>query len=219
MLFQNGERIVFAGDSVTDFARRRPVGEGLHEGTGTGYVRVIENMINAFYPEICVRISNMGISGNNVIDLKNRYDDDVLALNPDWVSICIGINDVWRFFDSPTIFNLHIDEETYKTELEKLILKTKPVVKGIVLMTPYYIESRVEDEMRAKMDNYGKIVKELAKKHDCIFVDLQAMFDKYLKHRHSTYIAWDRVHPNTVGATLIAREFLAATGFDFDRLK
>ena len=39
MLLQNGDRIVFTGDSTTDAGRARPVGEGLHQGVGDGYVR------------------------------------------------------------------------------------------------------------------------------------------------------------------------------------
>ena len=50
MLFENMDRIVFTGDSVTDMERARPVGEGLFDNVGRGYVRVIENMLNAWYP-------------------------------------------------------------------------------------------------------------------------------------------------------------------------
>ena len=31
---------------------------------------------------------------------------------------------------------------------------------------------------------------------------------KYCSVRHSSYLAWDRVHPNQIGATLIALEWL-----------
>ena len=34
------------------------------------------------------------------------------------------------------------------------------------------------------------------------------MFSKYCSVRHSSYLAWDRVHPNQIGATLIALEWL-----------
>ena len=39
MLFENGDRIVFAGDSVTDMGSVNPVGEGLFDSLGNGYVR------------------------------------------------------------------------------------------------------------------------------------------------------------------------------------
>ena len=52
MIFHTGERIVFIGDSVTEYGHGKPVGEGLFEGVGTGYVRVIENFINIFFIKI-----------------------------------------------------------------------------------------------------------------------------------------------------------------------
>ena len=89
-----------------------------------------------------------------------------------------------------------------------MILTEKPHVKGIILMTPYYMEPNAGDFMRARMDEYGAICKELADEYGCIFIDLQAMFSKYCSIRHSSYLAWDRVHPNQIGATLIALEWL-----------
>ena len=61
-----------------------------------------------------------------------------------------------------------------------------------------------------------EIGKKLAEKYNCILVDLQAVFDRYFRYRHSTYIAWDRIHPNQVGATIIAKAFLEQCGFDYD---
>lgn len=36
MIFEDGDRIVFAGDSVTDMGSTQPVGEGLNDGLGQG---------------------------------------------------------------------------------------------------------------------------------------------------------------------------------------
>ena len=52
MIIGDGDRIVFTGDSVTDAGRGRPVGEGLHAGVGTGYVRQIENLLNGDFVPI-----------------------------------------------------------------------------------------------------------------------------------------------------------------------
>ena len=103
MIFNDYDRIVFAGDSVTDMESAQPVGEGLFDNVGRSYVRIIENMLSAVYPEVHVRVTNAGIGGNTSRDLLARFDRDVVQLNPDWVSICIGINDVWRQFDTPAM--------------------------------------------------------------------------------------------------------------------
>ena len=63
MIFDNYDRIVFAGDSVTDMGSAQPVGEGLNDNVGRSYVRILENMLSAYYPELFLRITNSGTSG------------------------------------------------------------------------------------------------------------------------------------------------------------
>lgn len=218
MIFENYDRIVFAGDSVTDMGSAQPVGEGLFDNVGRSYVRIIENMLSTWYPEVMLRVTNSGISGNTSKHLLERFQRDVIDLNPDWVFICIGINDVWRQFDSPAMLDEQVTPEEYAANLEKMILSVKEKVKGIFIMTPYYMEPNKKDWMRARMDQYGGICKELAEKYDCTFIDLQKMFDEYFQYRHSCYIAWDRIHPNQIGATMIAKEVLNHCGFEYEHV-
>ena len=213
MLIHDGERIVFTGDSITDFDRKRPVGEGLGEGVGTGYVRLIHTLINALHPREVIRISNTGVGGNNILDLAARWQQDVLDLNPDWVNVMIGVNDVWRRFDEPDVFEGHVSAQRYGETYRGLIERTLPRVKGMILMTPFFLEPNREDPMRRGVDELGAVTKKLAEEYGLLCVDVQGVFDDYLQHRHSAYLAWDRVHPNQVGALLIARAFLDAVGF------
>lgn len=217
MIFQDMDRIVFAGDSVTDMGSAQPVGEGLFDNVGRSYVRIIENMLAVWYPEIRVRVTNSGISGNTSRDLLARFDRDVVSLKPDWVSICIGINDVWRQFDTPAMPDGAVFPDEYRENLTKMIEAVKGKVKGIFILSPYYMEPNREDKMRARMDEYTDICRELAERYGCTFVDFQKAYEEYCKIRHSSFIAWDRIHPNQVGATLMARAFLDACGFDYDR--
>ena len=211
--FENGDRILFMGDSVTDAGSKRPVGEGLWEGVGNGYVRCVDTLLNVCYPEQLFHVVNMGVSGNTTVDLLARWQTDVLDLQPDWVVLCIGFNDVWRWFDEPSLPG-HVTEEQYRANLKKMVDDTLPKVKGMVLMTPYYIETNTADAMRAKMDVYSGIMKEVAAEYGLPCIDLQEEFCNYLQHRHSSYVMWDRVHPGWVGSMLIARRFLKAVGFD-----
>lgn len=217
MIFKNNERIVFAGDSVTDMGSSQPVGEGNFDNLGRGYVRVIDSMLATWYPELNIRVTNSGVSGDCSSNLLSRFDRDVVALKPDWVSICIGINDVWRQFDVPALLDWQVGPNGYKKCLENMILKIKDCVKGIFICSPYYIEPNKNDPMRKRMDEYREISKDLSEKYGCTFIDFQEMYDKYCKYKHSSYIAWDRVHPNQVGATLMAREFLLKCDFDFNK--
>ena len=163
MIFEKGQKVLVIGDSISDFDRARPVGEGLFNAWGTSYVADVGALLTSVYPELGLRIVNMGISGNTVRDLKARWDSDVVALNPDWVCVLIGINDVWRQFDSPNMTEQHVLLEEYVSTYEELIVRTMQFARGMVLMTPYYMEPNRNDPMRARMDEYGAAVKELAK--------------------------------------------------------
>ena len=108
----------------------------------------------------------------------------------------------------------HVSPEDYRACYERIIERTLPHVKGMILMTPYFMEPNRADPMRARMDEYGAIVKELAEKHRLVFVDLQKAWDELFVHMHPCNIAWDRIHPNQTGCMYIAKKFLSAVGFD-----
>lgn len=214
MLFGQNEKVLFIGDSITDYDRARPVGEGFGPGIGNGYVADVASLLGCAYPELGLRVVNMGVSGNQARHLKARWQTDVLDLSPDWVCVLIGINDVWRQFDSPLQPESHVPLDDYRETYAELIARTLPHVKGMVLMTPFYIEPSRGDAMRATMDRYGEAVKALAAEHGLLCVDLQAAWDALLSHYYPATIAWDRVHPNKMGCMHIARTFLQAVGFD-----
>jgi lysophospholipase L1-like esterase len=205
-------KLVLIGDSITDCERTRPVGEGLFGAVGKGYVSLLEGLLGAIHPGHGIRVVNMGTSGHTVLDLKARWQTDVLDLKPDWVSIMIGVNDVWRQFDLPRQREIHVAPEVFEKTLNELVRKTRPRVSGLIMLAPFYIEPNRADAMRARMDQYGAIVKEIAARHRALFIDTQAAFDEVLQHMHPNAIAWDRVHPNIIGHAIIARAFLKAIG-------
>lgn len=218
MLIESNCKLVMIGDSVTDCDRAKPYGEGLFGAIGKGYVSLVSGLIESTYPERKIRVVNMGNGGNTVRDLKERWEKDILDLKPDWISIMIGVNDVWRQFDSPLITEQHVYLEEYEETLKNIVKDTLPLVKGIVLMTPYFMELNKSDSMRAKLDQYGQVVNRIAKKYGTVFVDTQAAFDEILKHFHSAAIGWDRVHPNITGHMVIARAFLNAIEYSWNGL-
>ena len=212
MIFEKNDTLLFIGDSISDYDRKRPVGEGLCNGGGTSYVANVGALLGCMYPERGIRVKNVGISGNQVRDLDARWQTDVLDQKPDGVSVLIGSNDVWRQCDSPLLTEQHVPIEEYEATYEKLILETLPHAKGMILMTPFFMEPNKQDSMRAMMDKYGAVVKKLAEKYNLVFVDLQAAWDKLFEYMHPCNIAWDRIHPNQTGHMYIAKQFLAAVG-------
>lgn len=213
-LLQDKDVVVFAGDSVTDAGRKRPFGEGLWEGVGTGFVRAFDTLLNVCDPEHLYRVINMGIGGNTSADLLTRWNSDIIDLHPDVIVCCIGINDVWRQFDEPTNFSAHISLEEYRANLEQMAASAAKHARLTVFMTPYYMETDKNDRMRKRMDEYGEITKEIAANHQFPCIDLQAEFDEYLAFRHSTFLTWDKIHPNGVASMIIARSLLKTMGFE-----
>lgn len=205
MIFKKGQKIVFVGDSVTDDGRKRPIGEGLGDGLGKGFVRLFDTFITVDYPELMLRVVNMGNAGDTSADLLARWDSDVTTLNPDWVVLCIGFNDVWRQFDCPLQSEYAVSPEEFRTNLNAMADKTNA---KMIWMTPYYLETNRQDLMRAKMDEYGAIMKEEAIKRNICCIDLQAAFENILMFRYPAFITWDRVHPGWVGSMIIARALL-----------
>lgn len=217
MKLEQSQKLLFIGDSVTDCDRVKPEGEGLFGALGKGYVANIDALLQAVYPELGIRVVNKGISGNTVRDLKNRWQEDVFEQKPDWLSIMIGINDVWRQYDTPFIKEWHVYIEEYEETLWQLVAETKPLVKGLVLMTPFYLESNEQDKMRKTMDQYGRVVRKISEEANCQFVDTQAAFNEVLKDLYPATLAWDRVHPSAAGHMVLTRAFLKEIGFIWNR--
>jgi lysophospholipase L1-like esterase len=213
MKIDTGASLLFIGDSITDCGRARPIGEANPwnwSEIGDGYVRNVAAYLGAAYPERKIRVRNVGSGGNTVLDLALRWDEDVLALTPRWLSVMIGINDVWRQFDSPLAPERAVNLDHYRTTLDGLLRRTRPQLDGLILLTPFVVENNPADPFRARMHEYGDAVRSLATIYDALFVDTQAAFDEVLAHSHGTAIAWDRIHPGPVGHMVIARAFLKA---------
>lgn len=213
MLIQPNNKLVMIGDSVTDCGRKRPIAHGFHPTLGDGYVALVGSLLLARYPSHHIQVVNMGIGGDTVRDLKTRWQTDVMNLQPDWLSVCIGINDVWRFFATPPRVEEHVPINEYAKTLEALVQETRPFLKGLLLMTPYMVTSDRAEPMRVMMDKYGNVVQHIAEKYQAIFVDTQAAFDAVVAHVPVATVAPDQVHPTQAGHMILAQAFLEAIAY------
>jgi lysophospholipase L1-like esterase len=213
MVIADGSSILFTGDSITDAGRMRPVGEDAKDWLGTGYVSMIASILEAWQPGHRYRIRNTGISGNTVLDLQARWGEDVLSLRPDWLSIMVGINDCARAFARPRLTETHVPPNVFRTTLEALVGATRPLVKGLVIMTPFYVDSNLHDALRVALGSYAAAAREVADMHDCVLVDTQAAFDVAMARTHALRLSDDRVHPRPTGHMILAKAWLEAVGF------
>jgi lysophospholipase L1-like esterase len=213
MKISPGSTLVMVGDSITEWGREEPLGDKPDDLIGNGYVQYVDSLVGAAYPGYGLRIRNMGYGGDTVRDLDARWQKHVLDLHPDWLSVMIGINDVWRQFDNwlPAGQRISIDE--FRGTLGRLVRQTRPGLKGLILLTPYFVEPNRLVPMRAMMDGYGEVVRTLARENDAVLVDTQAAFDAVLEKTPAEFLAEDRVHVNAVGHMILARAFLKAIDF------
>lgn len=212
MIIQQGSNLLMIGDSITDCGRARNAHTAAADELGDGYVALIDAWFRAAHPAWPIRVVNRGNSGDTVRDLRARWQRDVLDVAPDWLSICIGINDVWRRFGDPLQLRDHVSQEEYTATLEQLVAETRPRLRGLVLMTPFMIEPDHRDPMRAMMDQYGQVMADLAARYDAILIDTQAAFDAVLAHVPPHALSHDRVHPYLTGHVILARAFLRGVG-------
>ncbi len=208
-----GSRLVFIGDSITDCGRARPAVEGNIEAFGTGYVSLVEAIITAGDPTKRLHIINVGVGGDTVSDIANRWERDVLAWGPEWLSIMIGINDVWRSIDLISGLETQVSLDEYSNTLRELVSPIRPRLQGLVLMSPYHIQPDRSDPMRILMDRFGAAMREIAEENRAIFVDTQAAFDRAMNIINPMSLAEDRIHVNLLGHTILARAFLNGVEF------
>ncbi len=208
MLFSAGQKILLVGDSITDAHR-----DVVNSPYGDGYVSQVRNFVLARYSELQLTFINRGVSGNTTRDLLGRWQRDVLAERPDWLSVKIGINDVWRRFDGHPELAVPLPE--YGANLRSLLDQAQAQTTArLILLTPYMIEPDPKQPMRAAMDEYGAEVKAVAVEYGAVLVDTQAAFYEALQHTTPRDWAEDQIHPNGPGHAVIAIAFLRAVGFE-----
>lgn len=202
------DRIVFMGDSITDCNRNYQALPAGWSSWGEGYVNLINAYTTALFPEKELMIVNQGVSGDTIVDLINRWEKDCLSFQPNWVTVMIGINDIWRQFDGRFMQTALIDEQIFEKTYRELIEKTKEHVKGMILLSPFMVEGNKKDPMREKVDNYREITQRLAEEYQLLYGDCQKPIDEFLTCQSSYVLSSDRVHPSLAGHLLLAKVWL-----------
>lgn len=189
-------KILFQGDSITDCSRDREI-QTPSKALGNGYV----SMVAESHPEWAV--FNRGISGNRVVDLYARWKPDAIHLEPDIISILVGVNDTWH----ESAHRNGVEVPRYAAIYRLLLEWTVSVLPGVRLVLCEPFELPTDDTRRSwrpEMDERRAVVAGLAKDFNAILVPFQQEFDKALEQQPPEYWAPDGVHPSPEGHRLMA---------------
>lgn len=141
----------------------------------------------------------------------------MLNLQPDVMSILIGVNDVWHDLSGKNGVSAPKFEKVYGMLIEEL-LEERPELK-IMILEPFVLrgsatEAHYEDFFRPEVEKRALAAKNTAKRFDLTFIPLQELFDRVSQGNKEDYWLVDGVHPKAPGHGLIAGEWLKA----FERL-
>ncbi len=209
---KNEKIILFQGDSITDGGRMRGKENewDLNHQMGHDYAFLINSVLGTKYPGENLRFYNRGLSGNRISDLYGRWVEDCLALNPDVLSIMVGINDCGFNLKDGTGSSPERFEKIYQLLLDEA-KENNPKIK-LVLCEPFTLPSGVRradyEEWKREVEPLQEKTRILAQRNGAVFVPLQEMFFELLKEREAEYWIWDGVHPTVCGHQMIADQWL-----------
>ncbi|MDD2486233.1 MAG: SGNH/GDSL hydrolase family protein [bacterium] len=205
---KDGQKFLFTGDSITDCGRR-----GENYPLGNGYVKTFADKVTARFPELKVEHINKGIGGNTIKDLQNRWHDDAVALQPDWLSILVGINDLYRVLQGGPEA---VSPEQYRKIYDVLLSAIVPsLTGGVILMEPFYISCDdtgigMRSRVLEMLPEYIDVVHEMHRKYDTLLIRTHEIFQRQLSFRHPDIFCPEPVHPNQAGHTVIAEALFDA---------
>ncbi len=225
--------ILFQGDSITDCSRYRNATDEKQStialfrdgklfkkvtALGEGYPAMVTAELESKFPGKYKYI-NRGVGGDRIPDVYSRIVKDIIKLKPDYMSLLVGVNDVWRNFDSDgTGTGAARFEKVYDMLLDELFAEF-PDLK-IIIMGPYVLPGSASDNTPDQPDRFEKftsgvaemadIAKKLAEKYGCAFIDLQSVLDEAIKTVPVKELTGDGVHPTAKGHEVIKKEWLKA---------
>ncbi len=196
---------LFQGDSITDAGRDRRN----YHNMGNGYAKFASELIACANPTANIEFINLGIGGNRSDQLFDRLYPDAIALEPDVISILIGINDVWHRHGGEQIATT---DEQYEVNLRTILtrLRSKTNAK-IIVLSPFLLDAEDKQGWRDEVDRLIPIAKRLADKYADLFIPLDELFAKALEKQEAPlFYSDDGVHPNENGARFIAEHYANA---------
>ncbi len=203
----DGDSIVFLGDSIT------------HQCLYTQYV---EDYFYTRFPHLRLTLHNAGVGGARAWDALQRFDKDVAAYRPKYVTILLGMNDgSYRPYDQATF-------DTYRKDMTTVLERIKEIGATAIPMTPTMFDARAARLRDAKRDTestalynsvltyYGTWLREVAAEQGLGFVDMWGPLNNITLEQRKADPAFtlikDAVHPDAPGQVVMATAIINDLG-------
>lgn len=193
-IVQNGDRIVFFGDSIT--------GQRL-------YTSFIESYLTGRFPEYDLTFVNAGVGGDTVQKALTRVERDVLSVKPTMVIIAFGMNDVVYVQENENL------AEWYKKNYIELADRLHAHGARILLLGPNPVD---DDYQNLRNQNDLEILTNtlisFAAEHNLTAIDmfhpLRDLLRKAKGAKKEIVLIPDGVHPNPAGHVAMAYVILTS---------
>ncbi|MEZ6055310.1 MAG: SGNH/GDSL hydrolase family protein [Planctomycetaceae bacterium] len=205
---ENGDSIVFLGDSIT------------HQCLYTQYV---EDYFYTRMSHLRLKLHNAGVGGARAWDALQRFDEDVASYKPKYVTILLGMNDgTYRPYDEATF-------QTYRQDMTALLDQLQGLGATAIPMTPTMFDARAD---RARPNNkrdpesqalynsvlayYGAWLREVSVERGLGFVDMYGPLNTITLEQRKTDAAFtliqDAIHPGAPGQVVMATAMITDMG-------
>ncbi len=202
-MIQLGDRILFQGDSITDCGRARDPHRGANL-LGNGYVAMLGGWLQALRPDLCAMVLNRGVSGDRTAELLARWQVDCIDLQPQVLSVKIGVNDVWRKLGAWN-GQSYIALPEYLANLSRLVDQARAGgVREVVLISPTSISADNHSEINLLLGEYALAVQDYAGRSGARWVDARTPLLRARASRPESAWTPDGCHPSTAGHAIIA---------------
>lgn len=204
----DNDTVVFLGDSIT------------HQCLYTQYV---EDYYYTRYPNLRLHFHNAGVGGDRAADALVRFDEDVAAFQPKYVTILLGMNDGSYTHFERSIF------DTYERDMNQLLDRTAGIGATAILIGPTMFDTRVK-QMQLNQPNrkdftdvggnyynavlafYGAWLRDQAGMRGLGFVDMYNPLNQITRQQRKAdpgfTMIGDCVHPGPAGQVVMATAIL-----------
>jgi len=208
---QNGQKIGFLGDSITE-----------QGAAPSGYVNLVIMGLKVEGVEAIAIPA--GVSGNTSGNMRARLEPHVLSKGANWMTLSCGVNDVRMAKEGR---GGTLDE--FKKNVSDIVERALAKNVKIVLLTTTPLGEDLDGPRNTQIAPYNDFLRSYAKEKNLILADVNMAFREFLKNPPPGFsgepdkkLLADGTHPNQEGQILMARTVLKALGVpdaDFPKIE